>query len=111
MLAIPLAEFQKMSATEIKVLPCCKITDNGSMVGYLFIGTSGNMPSRLEAVASTINASRGVSGIIPVKEKTIVAKTVEQLEWPELLALKKELGIQGQMKRPEIEAAIKAKQV
>jgi hypothetical protein len=39
-----------------------------------------------------------------------ITKTVEQLDWPELLALKKSLGIQGQMKRAEIEAAIKEKQ-
>lgn len=56
---VPMTKFKQMSAEEIEDGGCFELTKDGEPVAQVIVGTEGEMRTRIEGIASQIDASRG----------------------------------------------------
>jgi hypothetical protein len=56
---ISISRLKKMLAEEIRESGCFELTADSQHVAYVIVGTEGEMKTRIEAIASQIDAGRG----------------------------------------------------
>jgi hypothetical protein len=57
---ISITELRKLKVGDLKDGPCLKISSDGEFLAYVVMQPEGEMRTRIEAISSQIDASRGV---------------------------------------------------
>jgi len=56
---VTISQLKQMSAKEIREEPSLKLVADGELVAHIIVGAQGEMKTRIEAIASMIDAGRG----------------------------------------------------